>query len=162
MDNYIYPSLLNPHLSGNKGKDNPGRISQKIGYSACPVGNKGLMDLIRKTVKYSNYNKNEIGSKAIIKIHVPWIGCNHQGYAEEKIGSTVEQKIIEIDQIKRKMDFFKGRNIKKDPCHDKGRKSVCNLFRKPHHLITKIPLFVSSNKYILWFIPASQESRLSE
>lgn len=118
------------------------------------------MDLVRETVKYSNYKKDEIGSKGIIKVHVPWIGCNHQGYAEEKIGSTVEQKIIEIDKIKRELDFFKGGKIKKDPCREKGRKSICNFFGKPHHLITKISLFVSSNKYILWFIPSSQEYRL--
>ena len=129
-----YPPLLNPHPSGSKGKHDPGRISQEITYSARPVGNKGLMDLIRETVEYSNYNKDEIGSQGIIKVHVPWIGSNHQCYAEEKIGSTVEQKVIEGDHIKRKLDFFQGRNIKKDPCRDKGRKSVCNFLRKHHHL----------------------------
>jgi len=92
------------------------------------------MDFIRKTVEHSNYSKEEIGSQGIVKVRVPWIGSNHQCYAEEKIGGAVEQEIIEGDDIKRKLDFFQGRNIKKDPCRDKGRKSVCNFLIKLHHL----------------------------
>jgi hypothetical protein len=96
------------------------------------------MDFIGKTVQYSNYNKDDVSSQGIIKVHVPWIGCNHQCYAEEKIASAVEQEIIEGDQTKWKLDFFQGRGIKKDPCHDKGRKAVCSFFIELHHRLTRI------------------------
>jgi len=92
------------------------------------------MDLIRKAIEYSDYAENHIGSQRIVKGRVPWVGCTQQGYAEEKVGSSMEEKIREKDNIQWELDFFNGGNIENGPCHDKCGQSVCCLLKNFHHL----------------------------
>ena len=120
-------SPLDPRAGGEKREDYPEGIGQEVADGTGSVGHKGLMDFIGEPVQDAYEAEDNIEVQGIIKGRVPWIGCEHEGEAEEEIGDGMEQEIIKGDHLKRKLYVLQGGDIENSCRHKNGRQSVSGL-----------------------------------